>query len=322
MTRDARAYFEEHVIPRIAGEFPNVASDMSIMVEGSVGLGTDDDFSDLEASVYLPDELWRTDGWRVQLLLNRCLRESCPWTGNGSVVCVSRISQLLGGHAADLLAGTKEPSWEQMAMPDLFGLQECLILRDADGRLAKLRAATPPERVPDHLWRKWLLLSLKKLLWADLGELEVSVKRERWPEAQVVLGCVLEDLFHVGFMINKRYCPWRKHLRWAFQQLPEPAAELLPHLDVVAGAEGWERRLSSIEAARRAYARHIHENGLLPTVDVLAQDLCEELAWAERLEAWSNPDWRDCIARCERKAREAGEDARDFWVFSLWGNAR
>jgi len=322
MTRDVRTYFEKHVIPLIDGDLPGIASDMSIIVQGSVGLGVDDEFSDLEASVYLPNEIWNTHGLQAQLLLNSCLRESCPWTGKGSIICVSRFSQLLGGEAPALWSGTVDPPWGEMALPELFSLQECLILRDAHERLARLRAATSPERVPEHLWRKWLLLSLKKLVWADLGELEVCVKRQRWPEAQVVLGCVLEDLFHVGFLINRRYCPWRKHLRWAFERLPELAADVLPHLDVAACAEDWEHRLSSIGKARDACIEHAHENGLLPTVDLLAQDLCEELVWAERLEAWSNPNWREYLVACKERAREAGQDTRDFWVYSLWKNVR
>jgi len=42
---------EDHVIPGIEEEFPRIASRMSIMVDGSVGLGIYDEHSDLEASV-------------------------------------------------------------------------------------------------------------------------------------------------------------------------------------------------------------------------------------------------------------------------------
>jgi hypothetical protein len=324
MTHDRRIqkvdeYFEGFVIPRIAKSFPKAASHMAVRIEGSVGLGIDDEFSDLEASVYLDDELWKTVGWQLQILVNHCIRESCPWKPEGSVICVSRFSDLLAGQAIQLLQGEAKPRWERIPIVELFDAQEYLVLRDPNGLLEKLRNATAPEKIPDRLWKKWLLLAFKKLLWEDLGELTVSVKRGRMAESQILLGCVIEDLLRLGFIVNRRYYPWRKHLLWAFARLPAPAPDVLPQLDVIAHSLEWDRKLAAIEAAKEKYLAHVTEKGLLPEVDFRAPGLEEELVWAERLQAWSNPDWRDWITRCKQRAKEEGHDSRDFWVFSLWG---
>ncbi len=60
------------------------------------------------------------------------------------------------------------------------------------------------------------------------------------------------------------------------------------------------------------------ERHFLPEVDFDASSLEHEIMWAERHRAWSNPDWRDRIARCEEKARRAGYDPEHFWIWHQW----
>jgi len=55
-------YFDNVIIPMIHREHPQVYADMSIMILGSVGLGIDDKFSDMEAAIYLDDATWHKHG--------------------------------------------------------------------------------------------------------------------------------------------------------------------------------------------------------------------------------------------------------------------
>ncbi len=71
MQKDVKAYFEETVIPLISREYPELAPEMSIQIPGSYGLGIADEFSDLDAVIYLDDPLWKAHGGQVQLMLER-----------------------------------------------------------------------------------------------------------------------------------------------------------------------------------------------------------------------------------------------------------
>lgn len=94
---------------------------------------------------------------------------------------------------------------------------------------------------------------------------------------------------------------------------------MLSDIDVIVCSSDWNEKLASIEAVEDKYFRYIQENNLLPMINLLNPEISEELVWAERLEAWSNPNWRDWLTRCKKEAVECGQDICDFWVFSLWG---
>jgi hypothetical protein len=76
--RKVSEYFEGSVLPRIAKTFPRVTSEMAVQVDGPVGLGIDDEFSDLEANTYLENQLWETRGWQVQIPPHRSSNSALP----------------------------------------------------------------------------------------------------------------------------------------------------------------------------------------------------------------------------------------------------
>ena len=319
MPRDVKAYFDDTVIPTITAEHPDLSSQVSIIVLGSVGLGIDDDLSDLEVAVYLDDALWHKRGGQLQLTLNRCLQDTCPYKTNGSVLCVRPLSWLLDGHAREFLDGCGASPWGDVTVEDLFTVQNNLLVWDPRNLLRGLRKATASERMPDSLWRKRLTLTLKKLIWDDLDELRSCVKRGRTAEAYILFGTVLESLFHTAFLIGRRYYPWRTHLRWAFEQLPSPAPEVLPHINAALASPDWDEKIAAIEHIVSIYRKHISEATILPEIDILSSGLGDELVWAERLKAWDEPNWRDWIVRCKEMAVSDGHPDREFWVWSLWG---
>jgi len=319
MCLSIREYFDDTIVPAITEKFPEVAKQMSLIVLGSQGLGTADEFSDLEAAVYLDDPLWREHGGHLQLLLNERLRATCPCRSSGSVICVRPHSWLLGGHAHDFAEGKETLPWEQVSIEELFTVQENLIVYDPKAFLLQLRQATAPDQCPRWLWQKRLILALKQLVYEDVTELDMAVRRDRRTEAHILLGEVLRDLLHIGFLMNRRYYPWRTHLRWAFDRLPPTATSIMPYLDAAAAAPDWQEKSSAVDQAIATYKECIARERIIPSVDIMSSDLSEELVWAERLKAWENPQWRDWIDRCTQKAVKAGHPARDFWVWSLWG---
>jgi len=319
MCDSIREYFDDTIVPAITEKFPEVAAQMSVIVLGSQGLGTADEFSDLEAAVYLHDPIWREYGGHLQLLLNERLRATCPCRSDGSVISACPHSWLLDGHAHEFIGGKAPLPWEQVFIEDLFTVQENLIVYDSNGFLLQLRQATAPEQYPRWLWQKRLILALKKLVYEDATELDMAVRRNRRTEAHILLGEVLRDLLHIGFLMNRRYYPWRTHLRWAFDRLPESATNVIGYLDAAVTASDWQEKLRAVDQAIATYKENIARERIMPQIDIMSSDLSEELVWAERLKAWENPNWRDWITRCTERATKAGHPARDFWVWSLWG---
>ena len=317
MTKDVEAYFERTVIPLIAEKHPEVAPEIGIRIGGSFGLGIADELSDLDAHIYLDDLLWKAHGGQLQLTLEHCAPKFASTVGHPEI-CVFPMSWLLGGHYQEFLESTEDAPWEKVSIENLHEIHENLVLRDPHLIFARLREATAPERFPGWLWGKLLISKLARLVIEDLCELRSAVKRGHMLESQVLLACVLEDLLHIGFILNRTYWPWRTHLRWAFEKLPSVARIALPHLDVATSSHDWDGRLAAIQSVMDLYTKHIRDNGLLPQIDLSAPKLTEELSFAQRLEAWSNPNWRDRILRCREMAVREGYDADDFWVWSLW----
>ncbi|MFN8494870.1 MAG: DUF4037 domain-containing protein [Caldilineaceae bacterium] len=317
MNLSIRSYFENTIISTIIAAYPAIAAEMSIIVLGSQGLGIADQFSDLEAAVYLDDALWRAQGGQLQLLLNACLQTTCPCRLAGSVIAVWPQSWLLGGCATALRTGQPSLPWESVAIEELFTMQENLIVWDPQGFLAEVKQTTSPSHYPLWLWKKRLFVAFKTLL-DDFSELSLNVKRSRQAEAHILFGEVLRTLFHIGFFINRQYYPWRTHLRWAFARLPRETSTVLTHLERAVTSSGWEEKLEATNQVIAFYKEFITHKGLLLEIDLLSADLSEELIWAERLKAWENPHWRDWITRCQEKAMRDGHHPKEFWVWSLW----
>jgi len=315
MTRDIETYIEETIIPLIAAKHPEVAAAATVQVLGSYGLGIADESSDLEVAIWLDDPLWKAQGGQLQLTL---LREAPRFarTPDHPEICVWPLSWL--GDRGEFLDNQAEPPWEKVSIEQLHELQQAMVLRDPHDIFRQLKAATAPDRLPDRLWKKLLVSEFGRLIIEDLSELRQAARRRHGVEGHILLGCVLHDLMRIGFILNRAYYPWRTHLRSAFQKLPPIAPAVLPCLDTATSSPDWDERLAAVEAVRNLYCEHIQRHDLLPGIDVSAPSLVEELTWAQRLEAWSNPNWRDRITKCQAMATQAGCSADDFWVWSLW----
>ena len=275
-------------------------------------MGIADRFSDLDAIVWLDDPLWKTHGGQVQLVLQQREQQQkrfAPAEYGYSEIYVWPLRWL--GHLREFLESKETLPWEKVKIEEFYELQESLVLQDPDGVFHRLREATAPERFPQWLWRKLLIEELNKLA-DDILEFRTEAPRRKVIEASIILGSILEDLLHLGFFINRRYYPWRKHLRWAFEKLPVLAPKILRNVDVIASSRRWKEKLASIEAVRDVCLKYIREKHVLPP------EVLDDLVWADRFEAWSNPNWRDRIARGEQKAKEAGYDSSYGWIWHLW----
>lgn len=151
------AYFEGSLMPLLRCVFGDILPKMSIMILGSVGLGNDDELSDLKAGIYLGDSDWKQYGREIQLSLNELLRKNNPWKEKGSVLCVHPTSWLLDGQAQKFLAGKDNLPWEDVTFEALFTAQNNLIIYDPQEMLQKLRDTTTPANRPDKLWRQAIL---------------------------------------------------------------------------------------------------------------------------------------------------------------------
>ena len=97
MEKSAISYFDRQILPVLKRDWATLLPEMSIQILGSVGLGIDDERSDLEAVIYLPEALWRREGAGLQLAMDRCLRQYNPWQRAGSILSVQPIGWALDG---------------------------------------------------------------------------------------------------------------------------------------------------------------------------------------------------------------------------------
>ena len=186
------------------------------------------------------------------------------------------------------------PPWQKVTFEEFYEIHRSLVLRDPHGLFERLREATSPGQYPERLWVKALVLKLQKL-GLDLAQYEQSAPRGHALAAQMATGDAVEDLLHVGFLLNKQYYPWRPHLRWAFQQLPRLAARVLPDIDLAAFAPDWNKRLAAALTVRDLYLEYVEEKS------ILRPETIEGLRMRDRFESWRDPDWRMLRARHGRK---------------------
>jgi hypothetical protein len=311
-------YLENTVMPVIRRRHPQVLGEISVMILGSVGLGLDDEHSDLEAGIYLDDPVWKQFGGQLQLSLNELVREANPWKADGSLLSVYPQSWLLDHQGIKFLQDSGTPPWGKVSFEALYEMQENLIYYDPKGVLSGLRAAAAPDQYPDALWKKALITNLRQLVYEDFSELRQCVLRKLPGESCILLGQVLKELYQLGFLVCRRYYPWRKHIRWAFDRLPEPVSGCGARLDAICDASDWYEKIKLIQSLIDDYLNYIESNGLLPEIDFKRADLNNELIWSDRLKAWENPDWRCWIDRCTQKAAENGYPEYQYWVWSLW----
>jgi len=314
MSKDVTAYFEETLIPAIEHRHPEVASVMAIQIRGSYGLGIADKYSDLDAILWLDDAIWQEEGGKVQLTLENDVPRFTPLDISSehghAEVNVWPLSWL--GDRLRFVDDSADMPWEQVSFEDLFEIQKNLVLRDPQGLFQRRREVTRPENFPEVLWKKRLIQNMRKLD-DDITEYHQVIRRGRRTEATIINGRLAQDILHLGFLICRQYRPWPTHLHWAFSQLPAPAPEASPYLTALSESRDYDAKLSAAQKARELYASAIIEQGLLSAA------ILNDLVWAERLEAWSKENWRDWVTDCQRKAQAAGHQAKDFWIWSLWG---
>ena len=325
MKQDFEAYFEEKVIPLIAREHPELVFEMSIRVEGSVGLGIDDELSDVDVTLFLPEKLWKRRGGHLQLTLLHDLEPFIAhpssvsprdpflwWNLRHSEISVHPLGELLCGQAESILAGARDVPWEEVAVEELLQLQVHPILRDAHGALARLRELTTPDRYPKRLWIKRLICDLTDLA-GELEEFEKAVRRNKPLEAQMFLGEALRMLFRVVFLTNRQYYPWRSSFLRVFKGLPFGPKELLSEFEIVGSHATWLERLAAVNRIVRVVTKHILESGMLTA------EMLKYLLHARNGNAWENPDWLESAETRGRQAEEAGYDSWYGWIWDRWG---
>jgi hypothetical protein len=325
MKRGFEAYFEEKVLPLIAREHPELVSEMSIRVEGSLGLGLDDELSDLDATLFLPERLWKERGGQLQLTLLHKLEPflAHPYSGfsrdpytwpdfRHSEISVHSWGELLCGQAESVLAGEKDVPWEEVSMEELLQLQIHLPLRDAHGVLTRLRGLTAPDRYPPRLWAKGVLGELVDLA-GEPEALEKAVRRNQPLEAHMILGDILPKLFRIAFLTNRQYYSWRRCFPRMLKELPAVPGDLIGEFETVGSDADWSEKSAAISRIVQMLTREILESGML-TADMLTFSFA---ATSEK--AWENPNWFDRVEARGRLAERAGYDWLDGWIWDRWG---
>lgn len=314
-------YFDNIIMPLIRERHPDILHEMSFMILGSVGLGIDDELSDVEAAICIPDEIWKQNGL-LQIELDKCLAETNLWKQDGSVISVYPLSWLLDGQGKKILAGDNI-DWEKIEFDSLFGLHNQPIYYDPQDRLGKLRKMTAPEKMPEILWKKALLSKIQAFVSDGTEEIHRCVDRKHFLDAYIPFGNAVKALLETGFMVCRQYYPFRKHLSWAFGRLPSPISDLRSHFDLLSVATDWRERLNIMETIFNEYKRYIISNNMLlelnfDRVDLRDMPLYEnEFRYAGNI--LDNPNFLAEIAAKKENAVRLGYDAHAHWAIDWFG---
>jgi hypothetical protein len=309
-------------MPLIREKHADILPEASIMIVGSVGLGIDDEFSDVEATIHLPDEIWKQNGM-LQINLDKLVLETNLWQQGGSIICVHPLSWLMSRHGEKILtSGSGNVAWEEIPFDSLFCLHNDYVLHDPQDRYGKLREMTAPDKMPEIRWKKALLEKIKAFVSDGTHEIHRCVNRRHYLDAYIPLGDAVQALLEIGFMVCRQYYPYRKHLSWAFGRLPSPISDLRSQFDLLSAATDWQERLSIMETIYNFYRDYIISHALLPELDFNRVDLVEMPLHDNELNiaGWilDNPNWRaeqDILMEKALKAGFTPEGARwvDWW---------
>ena len=320
MTEKSKDYFNNTIMPFIREHHADILDEMSFMIEGSVGLGIDDELSDVEGAIYLPDDIWKQNGM-LQINLDKVLLETNQWQQGGSGIQVYPLSWLLNGQGEKILAGD-DIRWEKLQFDSLFGLfvlHNQPIWYDTPGRFTKLRELTAPDKMPEILRKKALLEKLKAFVEDGMQETRKCITRNHFTDAYIPFGDAVKALLEIGFVICRQYYPYRKRLGWAFGKLPSPISDLTSSFDLLSSATDWQDRLCIMETVFNFYRDYIISNNLLPELDFSRVDLTEmplhdnEFYIVKNI--LDNPNWRDEQAALMEKTLKAGfEPEAARWV--------
>lgn len=318
MTEKSINYFNNIIMPLIREKYADIMDEMTFYIHGSVGLGIDDEFSDVEACIHIPDELWKKRGGYLQIDLDKCLAETNLWKQGGSIICVHPLSWLYSSDIEKIISGEVDIPWSELSFESLFNMQNDPIWHDPKDRYGKLCRMTAPDKMPEILWKKALLEKLSTF-FGGMHEIQRCVYRKHYLDAYIPLGDAVKALLEVGFMVCRRYYPYRKHLSWAFNRLPSPIADLKSSFDLLSVSENWRERLSIMETIYNFYRDYIISNNLLPELDFSRVDLVEMPLHDNEfnIAKWilDNPNWRAEQAALMEKTLKAGfEPEAARWV--------
>ena len=297
MTEKSINYFNNIIMPFIREKHSDILHEMSFQIEGSVGLGIDDEFSDVEAAIWLPDDIWKQNGM-LQINLDKCLLETNLWQQGGSGIQVYPLSWILDGKGKKILESGNVP-WKKIpfdALYGLFNLHNQPVWHDPQDRIGRLREMTAPEKMPDILWKKGLLTKIKAFVSDGMQEIHKCIDRKHFLDAHIPLGDAVKALLEIGFMVCRQYYPYRKHLSWAVGRLSSPISDLSSHFDLLSVAVDWQERFSIMETIYNFYRDYIISNNLLPELDFSRVDLIEMPLHDNEfnIAKWilDNPNWR------------------------------
>ena len=276
---DVRAWFADTVVPLIERGLPELAAEMSIVVEGSFAYGYYDQYSDLDSIVVLPDNTPAEQATALEALLAP-LRFSPDYAHQE--VGVRAFCHLLDGCANDFMRTGSPPPWETVAVKTLHNVTTALIVHDARGRFAALRAAAAPTKFPDRLWRKLLIWNLRRV-----GPFPTpSIPRGLTVEVREYLTRAVRSALQVCCILNRSYYPYFKRLRHALEPLPLLTHEVLPHIDRLSAFESdWRQKQCAVWSVRRIYETFIREHGILTDGDLMDLDRTLEQ------DGWRDPGW-------------------------------
>lgn len=327
MTKNIRQYFNETIMPLICSRHNDILPEASIMILGSVGLHIDDELSDMEAVIYLPDTIWKENGL-LQIELEECLAKTNPWqqegTVNGSIISVHPLSWLLDYQGEKILSNGGCIQWQKLSFESLFTIQENFIYYDPQDRFGRLRQLTAADKMPENLWKKEIYIKLKDFVEDGVRAIQISVKRHLFAAAYIQFGHAVQTLYELGFLICHRYYPYLKHLRWAFSRLPEPISMLCSYFDLLSATSDWQERLTILETIYEEYKVYIISNNVFPEIDFDLIDLYDmrihtDLGHASWFKAWENPDWRKNLNTLREKTIQLGYEPGMWWIVD-WFN--
>jgi len=270
-------YFNNIIMPLIREKHSDILDEMSFQIEGSVGLGIDDELSDVEGAIYLPDKIWKKNGFMLQVNLDKCLFETNLWRQAGSGIEVYPLSWMLNWQGEKILESGNVP-WHKIpsdALYGLFVLHNQPVWHDPQDRFGRLKKMTAPEKMPEILWKKALFEKIKAFVSDGMHEIHRCIDRKHFLDAYIPLGDAVKALLEIGFMVCRRYYPYRKHLSWAFSKLPSPISDLSSSFDLLSAATDWQERLNIMETIYNFYRDYIISNNLLPELDFSRVDLIE-----------------------------------------------
>lgn len=326
MRKRSIEYFDNIIMPLIRGRHSDILLEMSMRISGSVGQGNDDEYSDLDSEIYLPDDIWKWNGL-LQIELDQCVAGTNLWKQdgalNGSMIAVHPLSWLLDYQAEKVLANGENVPWDKLKFETLFSIHEDFVYHDPQDRFGRLRRLTAPEKMPENLWKKAIYKKLHDFLSGGIREIEISVWRKQYEAAYIQFGSALKALYELGFLICHQYYPYPKHLRWAFGKLPAPVSRLTEIFRTLSVTEDWQKKLESMESIYNGYKDYMVARNIAPELDFSFIDphdmyIHNYMTQAVFFKAWNNPFWFDEVRSLREKAVRLGYGPEEFWAVNWW----